>query len=56
MTKLGMTGVGLKTEVANLLRAKAQTANTDLNDYLTGLPSRLSQQFIEGFPGAFCNQ
>ena len=35
MPKPGMTGICLKTEVAELLRAKAQEANMGLNDYLT---------------------
>jgi len=32
-----MTGICLKTEVAELLRAKAKEANMGLNDYLTTL-------------------
>jgi len=35
MPKPGMTGICLKTEVAELLRAKAREANMGLNDYLT---------------------
>ena len=35
MPKLGMTGICLKTEVAQLLRAKAKEANMGINDYLT---------------------
>ena len=35
MPKPGMTGICLKTEVAQLLRAKAKEANLSLNDYLT---------------------
>ena len=37
MPKQGMTGLCLKTEVADLLRSKAQNANMGLNDYLTSL-------------------
>ena len=37
MPKPGMTGICLKTEVANLLRAKAREANMGLNDYLTAI-------------------
>ena len=37
MPKPGMTGLCLKTEVANLLRSKAQTADMGINDYLTSL-------------------
>jgi len=35
MPKPGMTGICLKTEVAEPLRAKAKEANLSLNDYLT---------------------
>ena len=35
MPKKGYTGICLKTEVAQLLRAKAKAANLGLNDYLT---------------------
>ena len=35
MPKPGMTGLCLKTEVAELLRAKAKEANMGINDYLT---------------------
>ena len=35
MPKQGYTGICLKTEVAQLLRAKAKAANLGLNDYLT---------------------
>ena|GEM_PF-1929406 len=35
MPKPGMTGICLKTEVAELLRAKAREANMGLSDYLT---------------------
>ncbi|MGB9841637.1 MAG: hypothetical protein ACPLKZ_02805, partial [Candidatus Bathyarchaeales archaeon] len=34
MPKPGMTGICLKTEVAELLRAKAKEANMGINDYL----------------------
>ncbi|MCL6579358.1 MAG: hypothetical protein K6T73_08230 [Candidatus Bathyarchaeota archaeon] len=34
MPKPGMTGICLKTEVAQLLRAKAKEANMGINDYL----------------------
>jgi len=37
MPKPGMTGICVKTEVANLLQNKAQAANMGLNDYLTSL-------------------
>jgi len=37
MPKHGMTGICLKTEVAQLLRAKAKEANMGINDYLTFL-------------------
>ena len=37
MPKPGMTGICLKDEVADLLRAKAKAANLGLNDYLTSL-------------------
>jgi predicted HicB family RNase H-like nuclease len=35
MPKQGYTGLYLKTEVAELLKAKAREANLSLNDYLT---------------------
>jgi len=35
MPKPGMTGICLKTEVAELLRTKAKEANMGINDYLT---------------------
>lgn len=34
MPKPGMTGICLKTEVAELLRGKAREANMGINDYL----------------------
>ena len=37
MPKPGMTGICLKTEVAQLLRAKAKEANMGINDYLTAI-------------------
>jgi hypothetical protein len=37
MPKPGMTGICLKTEVAQLLRSKAKEANMGINDYLTFL-------------------
>ncbi|MEM3823406.1 MAG: hypothetical protein QXH87_00570 [Candidatus Bathyarchaeia archaeon] len=37
MPKPGMTGVCLKTEVAELLRAKAKEAKMGINDFLTAL-------------------
>ena len=46
-----MTGICLKTEVANLLRSKAQNANIGLNDYLTTLLLGPSQPCIEDRPG-----
>ena len=51
MPKLGMTGICLKTEVANLLRNKAQAANMGLNDYLTSILLGPSQRCIEDRPG-----
>ena len=51
MPKLGMTGICLKTDVADLLRSKAQAANMGLNDYLTSLLSGPSQPYIEDRPG-----
>ena len=35
MPKPGMTGICLKTEVAQLLRAKAKEAKMGINDFLT---------------------
>jgi len=35
MPKPGMTGIRLKQEVADLLRAKAKSVNMGLNEYLT---------------------
>ena len=37
MPKKGYTGICLKTEVAQLLRAKAKAANMGINDYLTSV-------------------
>ncbi|MEM2130354.1 MAG: hypothetical protein QXZ70_07130 [Candidatus Bathyarchaeia archaeon] len=37
MPKQGMTGLCLKTEVATLLRSKAENADIGINDYLTTL-------------------
>ncbi|MEM2506194.1 MAG: hypothetical protein QXF61_04035 [Nitrososphaeria archaeon] len=37
MPKPGMTGLCLKTEVAELLRAKAKEAKMGINDFLTDL-------------------
>jgi hypothetical protein len=37
MPKPGMTGICLKTEVAELLRAKAKAAEMGINDYLTAI-------------------
>jgi len=37
MPKPGMTGICLKTGVAQLLRAKAREANMGINDYLTAM-------------------
>jgi len=37
MPKPGMTGICLKTEVAELLRAKAKEAKMGINDFLTAL-------------------
>ena len=46
-----MTGICLKTEVASLLRDKAENANMGLNDYLTSLllgPSQSGDQPYQG--------
>jgi hypothetical protein len=46
-----MTGLCLKTEVANLLRSKAENANMRINDYLTTLllgPSQSGEQPYTG--------
>jgi hypothetical protein len=55
MPKPGMTGICLKDEVAQLLRAKAKAASLGLNDYLTSMlmASALgpSQQCIQDRPG-----
>jgi len=51
MPKPGMTGICLKTEVAEILRAKAKAANMGLNDYLTSLLLGPSQQCCEDRPG-----
>lgn len=51
MPKLGMAGICLKTEVANLLRSKAQNANMGLNEYLTSLLLGPPQQCFEDSPG-----
>ena len=51
MPKQGMTGLCLKTEVANLLRSKAENANMRINDYLTTLllgPSQSGEQPYTG--------
>ena len=37
MPKPGMTGICLKTEVAELLRTKAKEADMGINDFLTAL-------------------
>ena len=54
MPKLGMTGLCLKQEVAELLRKRAQATNQGLNDYLTNLLIAPylgpSQQCIEDRP------
>ena len=58
MPKIGMTGICLKTEVAELLRAKAKAANKGLNDYLTSLILRdlgPSQHHNEDRPGTVPN-
>jgi hypothetical protein len=44
MPKPGMTGICLKTEVAELLRTKAKEANMGINDYLTALLLGSSQR------------
>ena len=62
MPKPGMTGICLKQEVADLIRARARSANMGLNEYLTNMllgPSLEdqrpylgpSQQCIEDRPG-----
>ena len=51
MPKQGMTGLCLKTEVANLLRSKAENASMGLNDYLTALllgPSQSGEPPYQG--------
>jgi len=53
--KIGMTGICLKTEVADLLRNKARAANMGLNDYLTSLLLGPSQQCIEDCRGTVPN-
>ena len=53
-----MTGLCLKTEVANLLRSKAENANMGINDYLTSLilrDSGPSQHYNEDRPGTVPN-
>jgi len=58
MPKHGMTSLCLKTEVANLLRSKTQTANMGINDYLTSLILRdlgPSQHHNEDRPGTVRN-
>ena len=55
MPKPGMTGICLKTEVAELLRAKAREADMGLNDYLTSLLIVPSQRCIEDRPGTVPN-
>ncbi len=47
MPKPGYTGICLKTEVAELLRSKAKTANMGINDFLTALLLGPSQLCIE---------
>jgi len=44
MPKPGMTGICLKTEVAELLKAKAKEANMGINDYLTALLMEISSK------------
>ena len=56
MPKQGYTGICLKTEVAQLLRAKAKTANMGLNDYLTSLLLGPSQLCIEDRPRTVPNE
>ena len=55
MPKIGMTGICLKTEIADLLRNKARAANMGLNDYLTSLLLGPSQPRIEDRPGTVPN-
>ena len=55
MPKPGMIGISLKTEVADLLRAKAQEADMGLNDYLTSLLLGPSQQCTEDRSGTVPN-
>jgi len=45
MPKPGMTGLCLKTEVAELLRAKAREANMGINDYLTALLTKSASKW-----------
>ena len=51
MPKQGYTGLYLKTEVAELLKAKAREANLSLNDYLTTKLLGRSQPCIEDSTG-----
>ena len=55
MPKIGMTGICLKQEVADLLRAKAKSANMGLNDYLTSILIGPSQPCFEDRPGTVPN-
>jgi hypothetical protein len=43
MPKPGMTGICLKTEVAELLRTKAKEAKMGINDYLVALLMKTPQ-------------
>ena len=54
MPKPGMTGICLKTEVAQLLRAKAKEANMGINDYLTAILLGPSLQHSWGRPASYC--
>jgi len=63
MPKPGMTGICLKDEVAQLLRAKAKAASLGLNDYLTSVlmapplgPSQACSGPFEDRPTQFFNE
>ena len=56
MPKKGYTGICLKTEVAQLLRAKAKAANLGLNDYLTTVLIGPSQDSPRAVPQISLNQ
>jgi len=55
MPKPGMTGICLKDEVAQLLRAKAKAANLGLNDYLTSILMAPALGPSQAYSGPFKN-